>query len=319
MSDLLTLYRAFVRVTEAGSFTAVARETGASQPTISRQIAILEDHLGCRLFQRTTRALTPTDDGRVFYEHARRTIEAAAEAEASVGRRKGKPSGRLRMACAGVFGRLHVVPRLPGFMARYPDIEIDLIMSDGFSDLVEEGIDLAIRAGEITDLSLVSRMIGATRRVVVATPEYLARRGVPATPQDLSGHECILYERLATGANWSFVGAQGPFSVPVAGRFRVNNTEGVRAAVLQGLGIGFVPAWHFVDGEIERGRVRVLLDAYEPPPQPISAVYPSRRFLAPKVRVMIDELAAAFDRDPMLRRTDARVGVRRRGVGRMDK
>jgi DNA-binding transcriptional LysR family regulator len=304
MSDVLALFQTFVRVVEAGSFTAVATERNTSQPTISRQIAALEDHLGCLLFQRTTRSLTMTDDGRVFYEHARRTLEAATEAESVVGRRKGKPSGKLRIAASVVFGRLHVIPRLPRFMARYPDIEIDLLMNDGFSDLVEEGIDLSIRVGLITDNSLIARRIGTTRRAVVATPEYLARRGKPGTPDDLRHHDCIVYSKLATGENWSFTGPNGPIVMPIQGRFHVNNTEGVRAAVLEGLGIGYVPVWHFTDREIETGKLTVLLQEFTPPAQPISAVYPSRRFLALKVRAMIDFLDNEFAIDPQLSKND---------------
>jgi DNA-binding transcriptional LysR family regulator len=301
MSDILALLKTFVRTVEAGSFSAVARELNSSQPTVSRQIATLEDHLGALLFQRTTRALTLTDDGRVFYEHARRTIEALTEAESAVGRRKGKPSGRLRLACAAVFGRLHVIPRLPRFRARFPDIEIALAINDGFSDLVEEGIDLAIRVGEPSESTLISRRIGTTRRVVVATPEYLAARGRPEHPRDLAGHDCIVYDRLLAGANWTFVAPGGALTVPVAGPVHVNNTEAVRAAVLQGLGIGYVPVWHFVEGEIETGRLVVLLRAFEPPAQPISAVYPSRRFVPTKVRAAIEYFAAEFELDPYLR------------------
>jgi DNA-binding transcriptional LysR family regulator len=300
MSDTLALFQTFIRVVEAGSFTAVATERNTSQPTISRQIATLEEHLGCLLFQRTTRSLTMTDDGRVFYEHARRTIEAAAEAESVVGRRRGRPSGKLRISSSVVFGRLHIIPRLPRFMARYPDIDVDLLMNDGFSDLVEEGIDLSIRVGVIADTSLIARRIGTTRRTLVATPDYLARRGVPKTPDDLQHHDCIVYSRLATGENWNFTGPDGPITMPITGRFHVNNTEGVRAAILEGLGIGYVPVWHFADREIESGKLTVLLKDFEPPAQPISAVYPSRRFLALKVRVMIDFLDSEFGIDPKL-------------------
>lgn len=301
MADALALFTTFVRVVEAGSFTAVAREFNSSQPTVSRQIALLEDHLGCLLFQRTTRALTLTDDGRTFYEHARRTVETVAEAESAVGRRKGKPSGTLRLACAGVFGRLHVIPRLPHFRARYPDVEIALHMGDGFVDLVEEGVDLAIRVGETTDGALIARRIGTSRRVLVATPDYLARRRTPTHPSDLADHDCVVYDRLLTGATWTFSGPEGPLRVAVAGPIHVNNTEAVRACVIQGLGVGYVPAWHFVEGEIESGRLVVLLRDFEPPPQPIDAVYPSRRYLAPKVRAAIDYFAAELDLDPMLR------------------
>ncbi len=300
MSDVLALFRTFIRVVEAGSFTAVAREQNTSQPTISRQIATLEEHLGSMLFQRTTRSLTLTEDGRSFYDHARRAVETVLEAETAVGRRKGRPTGMLRLSAAVVMGRLHVVPRLPRFMERYPDVSVDLLMNDGFVDMVEEGIDLAIRVGELTDPGLIARRIGTTRRVVVATPDYLARRGEPVTPADLASHDCIVYSRLATGTTWPFHGPDGPMTVPISGRFHVNNTEGVRAAILGGLGIGMVPIWHFVEGEVESGGLSVLLSGFEPRPHPINAVYPSRRFLAPKVRAMIDFLAAEFELDPKL-------------------
>jgi DNA-binding transcriptional LysR family regulator len=300
MSDTLSLISTFLRVVEVGSFSAVAQERDTSQPTISRQIAALESHLGCLLFQRTTRSLSLTDDGRVFYEHALRTAETLKEAETSVGNRRGKPSGTLRMGCAVVFGRLHVVPRLPRFMARYPEINVDLSMNDGFTDLVEENLDLSIRVGVITDQNLVAKKIGITHRVVVATPEYLKKHGTPKTPHELTEHSCIVYSRLAAGANWSFESSSGVINVPVNGRFRVNNTEGVRAAVLQSLGIGFVPVWHFVENEIAKKKLVVLLKDYQPTPQPINAVYPSRRFLSPKVRVMIDYLAQEFALDAQL-------------------
>lgn len=301
MSDVLLLFRTFLRTVEAGSFTAVAREFRSSQPTVSRQIALLEEHLGCLLFQRTTRSLTLTEDGRLFYEHARRTLEAAAEAESAVGRRRGRPTGTLRLACAGVFGRLHVIPRLQRFRALYPEVEIALLMSDGFADLVEEGIDLAIRIGETPDAAVIARRIGSTRRALVATAGYLARMGTPEHPADLARHHCIVYDRLLTGATWTFLGPDGPIRVPVAGPIHINSTEGVRAAVLEGLGVGYMPVWHFVEGELESGRLQVLLRAFEPPPQPISAVYPSRRFLPPKVRAAVDYFAAEFERDPKLK------------------
>jgi len=300
MLDRLSLLRTFVRVVEAGSFTAVAAERGTSQPTISRQIAALEDHLGCRLLQRSTRSLTLTEDGRRFYEHAGGAIEAVAAAEAAVGRRRSGPGGRLRLATAVVMGRLHLIPRLPAFLQRYPQVEVELSMSDGFVDLVEEGIDLALRVGELDESGLVARRIGTTRRVVVATPGYLARRGRPHHPADLAEHDCIVYSRLATGANWPFLTPDGSLSVPVRGRVRVNSTEGARTAILEGLGIGMAPVWHFVGGELQSGRVVVLLEEFEPKPQPIHAVYPSRRYLPPKVSAMVDFLAEEFGRDPLL-------------------
>jgi len=299
--DRLALFRVFVRAVEVGSFTAVARELGSSQPTISRQVALLEDHLGCILFQRTTRSLTLTAEGQTFYAHAGRALEAVAEAENSVDGQTGRVAGILRLACSVVFGRLQVIPRLPRFRARYPGVRIALHMGDAFVDLVEEGIDVAIRIGANDDSSLIARRIGTSRRIVVATPDYLARCGVPGHPDDLRAHECIVYDQLRAGATWTFAANGVPLQVPVAGPVNVNNTEGVRAAVLEGLGIGYVPAWHFVDGEIERGRLVPLLTAFEPPGQPINALYPSRRFLPARVRAAIDHFLAELDAQPLLR------------------
>jgi DNA-binding transcriptional LysR family regulator len=291
--------RTYVRVVEAGSFTAVANEQNTTQPTVSRQIAALEEHLGTRLLTRTTRALTLTEDGRVFYEQAVRALEVLAEAEASVGGRRGTPSGLLRLSTPVVFGRLHVVPRLPAFLARYRDVSIDLVMSDTFTDLVEHGIDVAIRVGEITDPGLVAKRIGLVRRITVASPDYLETRKPPRTPADLVDHECIVYTRLATGNRWMFESDTGSISVEVKGRYRADNSEAVRGGVLGGLGIAVIPEFAF-SREIEAGEVRVLLRDFEPKRLPMHAVYPSRRFLSLKVRSIIDHLAAEFALDPRL-------------------
>ncbi|MDB5631634.1 MAG: putative transcriptional regulatory protein LysR family [Tardiphaga sp.] len=299
MIDTVALFHAFVRVVEAGSFTRVAEEQNSSQPTVSRQIAALEEHLGTRLFTRTTRKLTLTDDGRGFYERAKLALEAVSEAEDAVGRRRARPSGALRLAVPVVFGRLRVMPHLKGFLARYPEVSIDLVMNDGYSDLVEEGIDLAIRSGDITDTLLIAKKIGVTRRVLVAAPSYLRGKAIPTHPGDLAGHDCIPYTRVAAGVTWRFEGPDGPVSVEAKGPVRTQNSEGIREAVMSGLGIGFVPVWHFTD-EIQTGRVVVLLESFEPKPVPIHAVYPSRRFVPQKTRAMIDYLEQQFAMDPKL-------------------
>jgi DNA-binding transcriptional LysR family regulator len=291
--------RTFVRVVESGSFTAVAIEQNTTQPTISRQIAALEDHLGARLFTRSTRSMAMTEDGRAFYERALRALEALGEAENAVGRRRVKPTGILRLATSVVFGRLHVVPRLTRFLDRYPDLSIDLVLNDGTTDLVEEGIDLAVRVGANTDPSMIARRIGLSRRVAVSAPSYLKARGVPKTLDDLRDHDCIIYTRLASGSAWPFVVDGKTISIPVKGRYHVNSTEGVREGIFAGLGIGMIPTFHFSD-EIAKGRVKVLLKKYQPEPFPIHAVYPSRRFVPLKVRAMIDYLADEFRLDPRL-------------------
>lgn len=297
--DLIGPMRAFVRVYETGSFSALARAANTTQATVSRRIAALETHLGARLFERTTRAVTPTEAGRRFYQSATAALDALAEAEAAVKRGGSEVSGTLRLACPVAFGRLHVVPRLPKLLARHRALKLDLILSDAFADLVEEGIDLALRIGEVSEAGLIARRIGETRRVTVASPAYLKARGAPAQPRDLAAHECVIYTRLATGARWLFAGPNGPIEVEVDGRFRANNSEAVREAVLAGLGIGVVPVWLLGD-EIAAKRVRVLLPDFEPKRLPISAVRASRRFEPAKTRAAIDFLAAEFRLDPLL-------------------
>ena len=206
--------------------------------------------------------MTLTDDGRQFYGLATRALEAVVEAETGVGRRRGLPSGLLRLGTPVAFGRLHVATRMPAFLDRYPQVDVELAMSDGFVDLVEAGLDLAIRVGDLSDPSLIARRIGTTRRVTVASSAYLARRGRPMVPADLARHDCILYTRLATGNRWHFAGRDGPIAVDVSGRFRADNSEAVRTAVLGGVGIAVVPVWLFPEeiagcpGEHPAGGVR---------------------------------------------------------------
>ncbi len=267
---------------------------------MSRVVAALEDHLGARLFHRSTRAVSLTDDGKQFYELARHALEAVAEAENAVGKRRTRAFGRLRFSIPVAFGRLHVAPRMPRFLELNPDVQVELVMSDSFIDLIGEGIDLAVRVGEIADPTLITRRIGTTRRVTVASQHYLERRGEPLHPADLTAHDCIVYTRLATGNEWHFAGDDGEIVVPVQGRYLVDNSEGVREGVLGGLGIGVIPIWLFNEDEIARGRVRIVLDDFEPTRLPIHAVFPSRRLVPAKVRAMIEFLAAEFGHDPLL-------------------
>jgi DNA-binding transcriptional LysR family regulator len=298
--DVLAAMRVFVRVAEAGGFTAVAREARTSQPTVSRIVASLEDHLGARLLNRSTRAISLTDDGRQFYALARHALEVVAEAESAVGERRTRAIGRLRLATPVALGRLHVVPRIKPFLTANPEVEVELLMSDDFVDLVGEGIDLSVRSGEIVDPGLVARRIGTTRRVAVASRRYLEERGEPAHPAELTAHDCIVYTPLATGNEWPFAGPDGEIVVRVRGRYLVDNSEGVREGVLAGLGVGLIPIWLFNGDEISSGAVNIILRDFEPISLPIHAVYPSRRLLPAKVRAMIEFLAAEFSLDPLL-------------------
>ena len=297
--DLLAAFRAFVRVAEAGSFSAVAREMGATQPAVSRQVAALEEHLGARLFQRTTRSLTLTEDGRDLLGHARRVLDAVEEAEGSVGRRRAGPGGLVRLAAPASFGRLYVATKMRRLLERYPDLQVELHMSDTVSDLVTEGVDLALRAGTVMEASLVARRVGSSARQVFASADYLARHGEPKHPSDLARHACLVFLQSAAPNEWGFEGPDGPVSVPVTGRFRTDSSEAMREAVLSGIGLALTAAWVFAD-EQDRGAVRAVLPGFRAARVPIHAVYPSRRNLAARTRAVLDFFVDEFRLDPAI-------------------
>ncbi len=227
-------------------------------------------------------------------------LDAAEPAAAAVRPGASSVAGMLRVAVPLAFARLHVMPRLGRFLAAHPDLRTDWVLGDGTANLVDEGIDLAVRIGEVADQTLVARRIGTTRRITVGTPSYFARHAPPEHPRDLRDHDCIVYTGLATGDEWHFTGPDGaPVAVRVAGRVRVSASEGMRAAVLEGLGAAVVPTWLLAD-EIERGLLVRVLEAFEPASRPIQAVYPSRRMVPPRVRAFADFLHAEFRADPHL-------------------
>jgi DNA-binding transcriptional LysR family regulator len=291
--DLLAAFQVFVRVSESGSFSAVAREMGLSQPAISRQIAALEDHFGERLLHRTTRNLTLTDDGRDLLVHASRVLESLEEAETAIGRRRGTVAGMVRLSVPVIFGRLYLTPRIGRLLEAHPALELDILFNDGLADLVADGIDLAVRAGIIADSSLIARRLGYVARYVMASAEYLKRHGTPETPQDLTRHNCLIFTQGASAGHWPFEGKEGSFTVPVRGRFRSDSGEGVREAVISGYGIGLLPAWYFRD-ELANGSVQILLRGWNIPGAPVHLIYPSRRHLSPRVRVVMDFLHAEY-------------------------
>lgn len=297
--DLLAAFHAFSRVAESGSFSAVAREMGTTQPAISRQIAALEDHLGARLLHRSTRALALTEDGKDLLAHTARVLEAVEEAQAAVGRRRTSPAGLVRIGSSVGFGRLFIAPRIRALLERHPELSIDLALSDGIQDLIGEGLDLAVRIGEVDDTALIARRIGSTDRLVIASADYLDRHGEPTHPAELADHACLIFNRIASPLDWHFTGPGGPLTVHVSGRFQSNNGEAMREAVLAGMGIGFLPAWVF-RGELVSGEARAILRDWQSPRTPINAVYPSRRYLAPRTRAVLDFLVDEFRVDPVI-------------------
>ncbi|KPH80981.1 LysR family transcriptional regulator [Bosea vaviloviae] len=291
--DRFASFSLFARVVETGSFSAAAREAGISQPTASKQIVELERQLGARLLQRTTRKLNLTEAGAEFYERTKRLLADLVEAEASVRRLHGSPVGTLRIGAPAAFGRLYIMPLLPEFLQANPGLSVDLSINDRFVDLVEERVDVAIRIGRLSDMNLIVRHLGVSRRVLVATPAYLADRGEPHLAEELSEHECIVYRYLNSAAEWHFTSPGGPKTVRVQGRFSTNSSEAVRAALLEGLGIGLVPTWLVADA-IRGGQLQTILPELSPIPLDVSALYPPTITVSSKVRTFIDFIRRRF-------------------------
>ena len=288
--DRLDAIRMFVRVVESGNFSAVAHEQGIGQPTVSKQIASLEAHLGAQLLMRTSRRLALTDAGRDFFESASKLIAELDAAESRIGRGLTSPSGRVRVSVAPSFGAQYIVPRLPEFFRRYPDVSVEILVSDRSANLIEDGIDVGIRNGKLSDSSLVARKIGSTPVVVVASSAYLEQRGEPTKPSDLEGHRCIVFSSQTGPRPWLFGAKNSAISYLPDGSFRTNDGEQIRAAVLNGIGVAQVPHW-LCARDVEAGSVRRIMRRYEPSTLPINAVRPANRRLATKVSVFIDFLA----------------------------
>lgn len=289
----------FVRVVDGGSFSAVARTLGVGQPAVSKQIAALEAHLGAQLLQRTSRSLALTEAGRDFYESGVRLLGDLEAAESRVGRGRISPTGLVRANVTPVFGRIHIVPRLSEFFELYPGVAVELVVTDHLVNLVEDGVDVGVHNGELSDSSLIARKIAQTPIVTVATPAYLAAHGEPRTPDELEGHACVIYAPRGAPRIWRFAGRFGPIAHQPKGAFRTNDAEQIRAAVLADMGLAHTPGWLFAS-EIASGAVRPVLTDYERAKLAISAVRPGGRFLASKVRVFIDFLAEIFAEEPSL-------------------
>ncbi len=296
--DQLEAMAVFARVVEAQSFSAAAGQLGLSKSAVSKQLGRLEDRMGVRLLNRTTRRLSLTEAGAAFYRGCRRVVAEAEAAEQAVTRLGAAPRGRLRVNAPMSFGVRHVGPALPDFMARYPEVAVDLSLNDRMVDLVEEGFDMGIRIARLAESSLIARRLAPNRRVLCAAPAYLARRGTPRALDELNGHDCLVYSYQASGATWRVCGPGGEARVRVDGRLRANNGDLLLEAVLGGLGVGFLPS--FICGEALRaGRLRQVLPEWGGTVDAaVYAVYPARRNLSPKVRVFVDFLAERFAGTP---------------------
>ncbi|PYB77362.1 MULTISPECIES: LysR family transcriptional regulator [Rhizobium] len=281
----------FVRVIAAGSMSTAARDLGLSPAVVSKRIKRLEDKLGTRLLQRTTRQISLTEAGQGFHERVLTVLGGLEEAEAFASGRSSEVNGTLKISASTSFGRMHVAPHLKPFMDKHPDLAIHLVLSDEFTDIVGGGFDLAIRIAELNDSSLVARKLAPVRRVLCAAPSYLADHGTPETLDDLRKHRCL---PAHNHESWRLEGPNGPVVLRPEGMLITNSSEVIREAVIAGLGIALRSTWD-IGAELKSGKLVQVLPQYESSRNvALSAVYPSRQFLPAKVRLFIDYLAELY-------------------------
>ena len=298
--DKLDAMRVFVRVVETGSFSQAARDLNVSQPTVSKQLAALEARLGTQLLARNSRSLAVTPAGQDYYEATIRILADIDDVEEKVAEGQSTPSGLVRVTLAPAFGRMYVIPRLLAFRERFPDVAIEMEVSGRHVDLIEEGIDVAIRIGRLPDSALVARRIGAMRMITLASAGYLASHGTPQALDELRTHQRIGYVYQGDLVGWGFQVDGRPVTLDGGGAFRTNDAEHVRGAVLAGLGIAHHASWLFTD-VLASGEVVQVLEQHVPPPFPINAVTAAGRRMPSRVRHFIDFLAEICAGEPELR------------------
>lgn len=292
--DRFSEMKTFAKVVESGSFSGAARDLRMTPSAVSKLIGRLEDRLGVRLLSRTTRKLSLTEEGRVYYQRVSLILAEVEEAEQTVSLSTFEPRGVLRVNASMAFGQYQIMPLMPAMLEKYPELQVDLTLSDSISNLVEEGFDVGIRIGVLMDSSLVARKLGIPKRVVVAAPSYLERFGVPQTPDDLVNHQCLKFSIPTSLNRWEFKGDDGPRTMDVAGRVEANNGVALHQAALAGLGL-FRAATFVVSEDIKAGRLIPVLQEFETPGEAgIFAVWPHNRNLSAKVRAFVDTLVEAF-------------------------
>ena len=285
--DRLDAMTVLLAVVDAGSLSGAGRRLGMPLATVSRKVSDLEAHLKARLLARSTRRLALTDAGRAYVEASRRILAEVADAERAVGGEYASPQGDLVVAAPIVFGRLHVLPIVSEFLRQYPRVDVRLLLSDRVTRLLDDHLDVAVRIGVLPDSSLSASSVGWLRRVVCASPAYLAARGAPSAPADLAGHDCITFEALSAADHWIFPGPAGDVAVPVRSRLAVNTAEAACDAARAGLGVTRLLSYQ-VDDARRAGALTVLLDTFEPPPIPVSLVFHAKQRIALKLRAFLD-------------------------------
>ena len=284
----------FVRTVREGSFSGAARALDLTPSAVSKQIGRLEDRLTVRLFNRTTRRLSLTEEGAAFYDRASRILADLEDAAAAVSNLRSTPRGRLRVTMPTGYGVIHLLPVLPRFFARYPEVMLEVDLNDRFVNMIEEGFDVALRIGELEDSSLIGRRVAANRRVIAAAPAYLDAHPAPQSPDDLEQHNCMVYTYRAQRHDWHVVDEAGAESVvTVSGNLETNNPMMLRSAALAGLGVVFLPLW-LIGPDLKAGNLVRLLPDFHWPDSAIQAVYPPGRHLSARVRCFVDFLVECF-------------------------
>jgi DNA-binding transcriptional LysR family regulator len=291
--DKLAAMRVFVEIAERGSLTAAAVALGKAQPTVVRSLANLESTLGVRLLRRTTRRLSLTEAGHSYLERARRILSDVAEAEMVLSASDTTPVGHLRITAPVTYGQTHVSPLLFKFLKRYADIDVELLLLDRVVNLLEEGIDLAVRIGPLADSSMIATQVDDMRRVIVASPKWLDQHGVPEHPTALAEVACVRFSGISTLNTWRFACNGEEIAVPVQGPLVTNQALPAVAAVAAGLGCGMFLAYQVAD-RVQRGELVIILEAYEPAPQPVNLVYTETRLMTQRLRVLLDFMRDNF-------------------------
>jgi DNA-binding transcriptional LysR family regulator len=287
----------FACVVEEKSFSGAARRLKLSKSAVSKHISLLEASVGARLLNRTTRALSVTEAGGVFYEHCARMLAEVEDAKLAVGRLQSAPRGLLRISAPVAFGRLHIASALPDFLKAHPDVKIDMVTTDRFVDLAEEGYDVVVRIVGEPSPNVVARKLAPVNRVICATPAYLKKHGIPKTPKDLEKHNCLTYTYFNPQDPWRLHGPDGVSSVMASGNLRLNDDDALSEAVLRGLGIALLPTF-LVGKELHSGKLRSVLSDYVSVERHIFAVYLANRHLSTKVRAFIDFFVERFGPEP---------------------
>jgi DNA-binding transcriptional LysR family regulator len=295
--DKLNSIRAFTKVVQHSSFAAAARDLRLSRSAVSKHVMELEQELGVQLLSRTTRSVTATENGQAYYERCLAILSDLEEADLSATRLQAEVRGLLRINAPMSFGTLHLARAVADFMEKYPDLRIQLLLSDQQVDPVQEGFDITLRIADLPSSSMIARRIAPARRAICASPSYLARHGTPKHPDDLRGHACLTYGHLATGNQWKLTGPDGDHWIAIPWTLCTNNAEVLRDAAVQGRGVALLPT--FIAGaDFQQGRLATILPGYQAPEISIYAIYPETRHLSPKVRVFIDFLVERFGGRP---------------------